>query len=111
AWHLVSTPVNNGKKKRGSSQRTPAFECFLYYHACTGDALARIRTQYVEPLLRAERQRMADATLFQDETTSVLTYDRVQELIAFVEKLRFIEERGFACPELDKTMVEEPLDR
>jgi len=111
AWHLVSMPVNNGKKGRGGSQRTPAFECLLYYHACTGDALARIRTQYVEPLLRAERQRMEDASLFQDEMTSVLAHDRVQELLAFVEKLRFIEERGFACLELDKIIAEEPLDR
>ena len=111
AWHLVSMPVNNGKKRRGSSQRTPAFECLLYYHACSGDALARIRTQYVEPLLRAERQRMVDASLFQDETTSVLAHDRMQELVAFVEKLRFIEEQGFACPELDTIIAEEPLDR
>ena len=69
AWHLASTPTNNGKKKRGGSQRSPAFECLLYYHACSGDALARIRTQYVEPLLRAERQKMEDAYLFQDEAT------------------------------------------
>lgn len=111
AWHLTSTTVNNGKKRRGGSQRTPAFECLLYYHACTGDALARIRTQYVEPLLRAERQRMEDASLFQDETTSVLAHGRLQELLAFVEKLRHIEERGFACPELDTIIAEEPLDR
>ena len=75
---------------------------FLYYHACSGDALARIRTQYVEPLLRAERQKMEDAYLFQDETTSVLANERIQELVAFVEKLRLIEEQGFACSELEK---------
>jgi hypothetical protein len=111
AWHLMSTPVNNSKKKRGGSQRSPAFECFLYYHACIGDALARIRTQYVEPLIRAERQRVEDASLFKDETASALSHDRIRELQAFVEKLRLIEERGFACPELDKTIAEEPLDR
>lgn len=111
AWHLVSTPVNNSKKKRGGSQRGPAFECFLYYHACAGDALARIRTQYVEPLIRAERQRMEDASLLQDETVSVLAHDRIRELEAFVEELRLIEEQGFACPELDKIIAEEPLDR
>ncbi len=111
AWHLASTPANNGKKKRGGSQRGPAFECFLYYHACTGDALARIRTQYVEPLIRAERQRMEEAYLFQDETMSALANERIQELEAFVEKLRFIEEQGFACPELNTFMAMEPLDR
>lgn len=111
AWHLVSTPVNNGKKKRGSVQRGPAFECFLYYHACASDALARIRTQYVEPLIRAERQRVEDTSLFADETAPVLAHDRIQELQAFVEKLRLIEERGFACSELDKIIAEEPLDR
>jgi hypothetical protein len=111
AWHLISTPINIGKKKRGASRSGPAFECFLYYHACSGDALARIRTQYVEPLMRAERQRMEDASLVKDETASSIAHDRLQELAAFVEQLRLVEERGFACPELDKIMAEEPLDR
>ncbi len=111
AWHLVSIPTHDGNRKRGGSQRGPAFECLLYYHVCSGDALARIRTQYVEPLLRAERQKMEDAYLFQDETTSVLANERIQELTAFVEKLRSIEEQGFACPELEKLIAEEPLDR
>jgi len=111
AWHLASTPANYGNKKRGGSQRGAAFECLLYYHACSGDALARIRTQYVEPLLRTERQKMEDAYLFKDETTSVLANARIQELETFVEKLRFIEEQGFACPELQRFMTLEPLDR
>jgi hypothetical protein len=111
AWHLASTPINNGKKKRGWSQRNPAFECLLYYHACSGDVLARIRTQYVEPLLRAEHQKMDEAYLFQDETTSMLANERIQELEAFVEKLRLLEEQGFACAELDKFIAVEPLDR
>ena len=64
AWHLASIPANYGKKKRAGSHRGSAFECLLYYHACSGDALARIRTQYVEPLVRAERQKMQDASLF-----------------------------------------------
>jgi len=110
AWHLMSTPVNNGKKKRSNSQRTPAFECLLYYHASTGDALARIRTQYVEPLIRAERQRMEEAALFKDENASALVHDQIRELETFVEKLRLIEEQGFACPELDKIIAVEPLD-
>ena len=76
-------------------QHSPAFECLLYYHACSGDALARIRTQYVEPLLRAERQKMQDASLFEDDTTSMLANERIHELEAFVEKLRGIEEQGF----------------
>jgi len=111
AWHLVSTPLNQGKRKRGGAQRGPAFECFLYYHACTGDALARIRTQYVEPLMRVERQRAEDSSLFADETATVLAQDRIRELEAFVEKLRLVEEQGFACPELDKIIADEPLDR
>jgi hypothetical protein len=111
AWHLASTPMNYGKKKRFVTQRSPAFECLLYYHACSGDALARIRTQYVEPLLRTEHQKIQDASLFQDETTSMLANERIQELEAFVEKLRGIEEQGFACPELDTFIAKEPLDR
>jgi len=111
AWHLASTPAHNGNKKRGWAQRGPAFECLLYYHACSGDALARIRMQYVELLLRAERQKMQDAYLFKDEAASVLANACIQELEAFVEKLRFIEEQGFAYPELEKFMSVEPLDR
>jgi hypothetical protein len=111
AWHLASTPMNYGKKKRSGAQRIPAFECLLYYHACSGDALARIRTQYVEPLLRAEHQKMQEASLFQDDTTSMQANERIQELEAFVEKLRGIEEQGFACSELDTFMTKEPLDR
>ncbi len=109
-WHLASTPTNSGNRKRGRSPRGPAFECLLYYHACSGDVLARIRTQNVEPLLRAEHQKMGDAYLFQDETTSAQANERIQELEAFVEKLRFIEEQGFACPELQRFMALEPLD-
>jgi len=111
AWHLASTPTNTGKKKRGGSQSNPAFECLLYYHVCSSDVLARIRTQYVEPLLRAERQKIQDASLFQGETTTVLANEHIQELEAFVEKLRLIEAQGFACPELDTFMTKEPLDR
>ena len=111
AWHLASSPTQSGKKKRGGLQRGPAFECLLYYHACSGDALARVRTQYVEPLLRAERQNMEDAYLFQNETTSVRANECIQELVAFVEKLRLIEEQGFACSELMKFIAVEPLDR
>jgi len=111
AWHLASAPTSNRSKKRDWPQRGPAFECFLYYHACSGDALARIRTQYVEPLLRTERQKIDEAYLFQDETTSMLANERIQELEAFVEKLRLTEEQGFACAELDKFIAVEPLDR
>ena len=111
AWHLASTPTNNRNKKRGWTQRGPTFECLLYYHACSGDAPARIRTQYIEPLLRAERQKVEDAYLFKDEAASVLANARIQELEAFVEKLRFIEEQGFACAELDKFIAVEPIDR
>jgi hypothetical protein len=83
----------------------------LFYHACSGDALARIRTQYVEPLIRIERQKMQEASLFQDETTVMQANERIQELEAFVEKLRGIEEQGFACHELDTFIAKELLDR
>ena len=102
AWHLASAPVHNSKKRRSISQRGPAFECVLYYHTCSGDALARIRTQYVEPLLRTEHQRIEDAYLFTDDETSSLAHERIQELEAFAAKLRLLEEQGFACVELDE---------
>ena len=41
----------------------------------------------------------------------MLANERIQELEAFVEKLRLIEEQGFACSELEKFIAEEPLDR
>jgi Eco57I restriction endonuclease. len=120
AWHLASTPVrgsnaaDKGKKKKrvAGGQRTPAFECFVYYHACAGDVLARIRTQYVEPLLQAERMKInnnqdEDA----DDTVSLIARERINELEAFVAKLREIEDHGFASPELAKIVVAETLDR
>src|SRR6266571_7712448 len=50
AWHLASTPIKGetgtAKKKRDTTERTttrdPAFECLLYYHACSRSALTRI---------------------------------------------------------------------
>jgi hypothetical protein len=108
AWHLASSPQS--AVKRGG-KRSPAFECMLYYHACKGDVLPRIRTRYVEPLLRAERRRVEDALQAKDETTAALATDRIRELEDFVSRLRQIEESGFACPELHKLLVDETLDR
>ncbi len=110
AWHLVSMPPATGKGRKGS-RRLPAFECMLYYHACGGDVLARIRTQYVEPLLRAERQHVENARRVNDETAAALATERIQELEAFAVKLRHVAGEGFACPELDKLLENEPLDR
>ena len=110
AWHLASTPLATSKGRKGG-RRLPAFECILYYHACGGDVLARIRTQYVEPLLRAERQHVENARRVNDETAAALATERIQELEAFAAKLRQVAGEGFACPELDKLLENEPLDR
>lgn len=110
AWHLASTPPTTGKGRKGG-RRLPAFECMLYYHACGGDVLARIRTQYVEPLLRAERQHVENARRVNDETAAALATERIQELEAFAAKLRHVAGEGFACLELDKLLENEPLDR
>jgi len=112
AWHLASDPsVATGGKRRGAN-RQPAFECLLYYHACSGDVLARNRTQYVEPLLRAERQHLdAARRANNDDTTAAQATARIQELEAFAAKLRDVAENGFASPELDKLLADETLDR
>ena len=110
AWHLASRPAAGGKG-RGGSRRAPAFECLVYYHACAGDVLARVRTQYVEPLLRAERARIEDARRAQDDTAAALATERVHELEAFAAGLRAVEDEGFACAELDALLAQEPLDR
>jgi hypothetical protein len=127
-WHLASTPPKRGagKKRRGESlgPRVPAFECLLYYHACSGDVLARIRTQYVEPLLQAERGKIDSGGLFQDggepnegaalfadELATAHALERIRELEEFVRQLRVIEESGFACKELSEIVAEEVLDR
>lgn len=109
AWHLASTPTRESKtasnkstkKKRtaGGISRGPAFECFLYYHACSKGALARIRTQYVEPLLNAERSKIErhdeaagnptskTETLFQvhdeDDIEVAIAKERIRELEDF----------------------------
>jgi hypothetical protein len=122
AWHLASTPVKdngNGKKRRsGAIGRKPAFECLLYAHAASVPALASIRSEFVEPLIRAERSRIErertevqEGQLVGDEGESVMASERLRELEAFTEKLRLIEEQGFACTELHMLLAQEPLDR
>ncbi|MEI7768475.1 MAG: BREX-1 system adenine-specific DNA-methyltransferase PglX [Chloroflexales bacterium] len=112
-WHLASDPSAAGGKGRGKGKgrSAPAFECLLYYHACAGDAMARIRTQYVEPLLRDERQRMAAARRANQETEAAQAQARIQELEDFNRRLAEIAEAGFDSPELAKLLADEPLDR
>jgi hypothetical protein len=112
AWHLASSPQAGGRKR--SAQ--PAFECMLYYHKVGRDALARIRTQYIEPLLARERaaiQRARQGSLLgqADDTAAAIATGRIQELEAFAQHLRRVEETGFACKELDDLLAAEPLDR
>ncbi|PDW00255.1 BREX-1 system adenine-specific DNA-methyltransferase PglX [Candidatus Chloroploca asiatica] len=121
AWHLASDPTTaTGGKGRGkggsggarSARRTqPAFECLVYYHACSSDLLARIRTQYVEPFLRAERQRLDAARRSNQETEGAQAQARIQELEEFNRRLQSVAEQGFATPELEKSLADEPLDR
>ncbi len=110
AWHLASTPSAGGGKRKGG-RRAPAFECLLYYHACERDVLARIRTQYIEPLLRVERGRVADSRQAGDDTTAAQATERIHELEDFAARLRTVEDDGFACPELDPLLANEPPDR
>ena len=116
AWHLASVPEaatgkGRGGKGKGGTRRTPAFECLVYYHACGVGMLAKIRTQYLEPLLRTERGREGAARQAKDDTTAAQCHALVAELEAFAARLRGVEEEGFACPELDAALTGEPLDR
>lgn len=110
AWHLASTPSKDGPR-RGKVKREPAFQCLLYYHACRGDVLARLRAHYVEPLIRLETAAAADARRRGDETAAAIAVSRVHELEEFAGRLRAVAEEGFACAELDKLLADEPLDR
>lgn len=107
-WHLASRPLSPAYKRGRRSSRPPAFECFLSYHACSSDILARLRTQYVEPLLQQLRARAEEDRQQQRESE---TGEQVQELDAFVTALRQVEDAGFACPELERLAATEPLDR
>jgi hypothetical protein len=134
AWHLASTPISGetgtAKKKHGdTTERTtrgPAFECLLYYHACSRSALTRIRTQYVEPLLEAARDKVEqggntrfasndgtqqETLLAIDEGAIPFAKLRIRELEDFVARLQQIEESGFDTPELRSLLMEESLDR
>ena len=113
AWHLASTPTRDalGQGRRTKAKREPAFECLLYYHACRGDVLARLRAHYVEPLIRRETAAAADARRRGDETTAAIAVSRVQELEEFATRLRDVEESGFTCADLDRLLVDERLDR
>jgi hypothetical protein len=116
AWHLASDPAavlasaDAKTRKRLGARRPPAFECMLYYHACGGDVLARLRTQYVEPLLRGARQQAEQARSTKDEQGEAQAAMRIQELEEFSRRLQQVAERGFASPELDKLLAGEPLD-
>jgi hypothetical protein len=131
AWHLASKPVKGTKPTKNKKNKqnlatpssTPAFECLLYYHATPKGALTRIRVQYIEPLLNAERNKVeqqgstSDTTTIQDETAierddteATIAKLRIQELEDFAERLQRIEEEGFASPELQELLVGEPLD-
>ena len=115
AWHLASTPTKDGGR-RTKAKREPAFECLLYYHACGArngrtDVLARLRAHYVEPLIRLETAAAADARRRGDETVAAIAVGRVQELEDFAARLREVEETGFACSDVDRLLVDEPLDR
>ncbi|HVB25511.1 MAG TPA: hypothetical protein VNG51_26475 [Ktedonobacteraceae bacterium] len=135
AWHLASTPikgekiVGTAKKMRGTTgptTRGPAFECLLYYHACSHSALTRIRTQYVEPLLQAERDKVErvlplrfaandgqqqETLLAADDGAIPLAKLRIRELEDFVMRLQQIEESGFETADLQTLLADEPLDR
>jgi hypothetical protein len=118
AWHLASTPgagtaVAKGKggKGRGGTRQAPAFECLAYYHACGLGLLARVRTQYVEPLLRAERGRADAARRAGEDTDAAQAAARVAELGDFVARLRGVEEHGFDFPGLEESLADERLDR
>ncbi|MBN1139875.1 MAG: hypothetical protein JXM73_25105 [Anaerolineae bacterium] len=114
AWHLASTPQaapTGAGVRRRKANRPPAFECLLYYHACAGDVLARIRTHYVETLLQAERRQADQARKKGNETAAALAAGRIYELEEFAGRLRRVEEEGFSCPDLDGWIESEPLDR
>jgi len=116
AWHLASRPAAGGSKRRASARtrgtrQTPLFECMLYYHATGGDALARLRTQYVEPLLRREESALSEALGARNTDAAASVNDRVEELRELLGRLQQIEREGFACAELDALLAQEPLDR
>jgi hypothetical protein len=126
AWHLASKPAKGTKSTKSKQSITaissgPAFECLLYYHACPKGALTRIRVQYIEPLLDAERNKVelrstpdttigTDNTFKVDETKIAIAQARIRELEDFATRLQKIEEEGFAAPELPGLLAEEPLD-
>jgi hypothetical protein len=116
AWHLASKPAAPeraaGRRSSvvGRRSSAPAFECLVYYHACGGDVLARIRTQYVEPLLRGARQQLEHAGQAKDDTGVLQANLRIQELAEFNRRLQALAERGFA-PVVPPSGGPEPLDR
>ena len=140
AWQLQSTPVqpaSAGRRRQGNRQE-PAFACLLYYHRCATDILARLRTQYIEPLIAAEENRLAAARRYQptlldgtnqragenqarpntaangetqSETLIAQATLRIQELQDFAARLRQVEAHGFDHPALTELLAAEPIDR
>lgn len=116
AWHVASRPAGDGSKRRASARtrgirQAPLFECMLYYHATGDDALARLRTQYVEPLLRREESALAEALGKKNTEAAASANARVEELRDLLGRLQQVEREGFACADLDALLAQEPLDR
>ncbi|RRR74016.1 MAG: BREX-1 system adenine-specific DNA-methyltransferase PglX [Candidatus Viridilinea halotolerans] len=109
AWHLASRPAGAGKKR--GSRVAPLFECMLYYHATSGDSLALLRTQYIEPVLRREEAALSAALAKDNSTAAAVANARVGELRDFIGRIEQVEREGFACAELDALLANEPLDR
>ncbi len=117
AWYLASKPVaaasskSAGRRSSVVGRQPPLFECMVYYHATGGDALARLRTQYVEPLLRREESALNEALGNNNTEAAASANLRVQELREFLARIQQVERDGFACAELDTLLAKEPLDR
>jgi hypothetical protein len=56
-------------------------------------------------------ERVHELEEFKDDTAVILATERVHELEEFADWLRAVADEGFACPDLDTLLAQEPLDR
>ncbi|MGH2346760.1 MAG: hypothetical protein ACRDG4_16155 [Chloroflexota bacterium] len=101
AWQLCSALRAGSGKRQGGGRQEPAFACLVYAHRAGLSLAARVRTQYVALLLNAKRGRRDSARQAGDDTAAAQATTRVEELERFTASLHQVEDRGFACPELE----------
>jgi hypothetical protein len=118
AWQIQSQPVRGsamkGRKKGTRGTAGPAFSCLVYYHKIDGDALPKIHSHYVGPLIskyQTELRTLESSVLTGDdgEARKWQLQSWIDELKAFDKQLGEISVAGFASRNLRQYAIDDAM--